>query len=482
MPAPAREPDPWDLPTDPWNLPTDPWDQPREEQRNRSADKIDANVGTRPATRGGENTPRRPLQPVADVSRDHDRGPSTTVGADERAVVASVLSGSLAWDDIRHLRVTDFDDARMRRIWTSLHKASLSADAPTPKVVSGIDRALDAGMLASLAATATTAPAAKAAASRLVQRNRKALAVRKLHAAAREVEGLPPEAEAPGAMAWQTRLTLALDDLAALAGGDRATSGDDLEASLVKRLKEGRTPVSTGIKRLDEFLGGGLRPGTLLAIGGQPKTGKTVFLASVSFNLEMQPDPVPHAFISLAHDPDAIARLKLARRIGVAASRLGDLSVAEHQALVSLRRVGNACRTSHLPGATLDDLKAEAAYHVKAHGARAILVDYLQLVEGRLPRETDEGHMTRVAQGIQVMACDLKTPVILAVAVDDMGQVWRRGSAIKHVADAYLVLNRDRGSEGAYLETHCSNLGDEADIGTIDQPSMSLHPAGPHFE
>lgn len=190
----------------------------------------------------------------------------------------------------------------------------------------------------------------------------------------------------------------------------------------LRRLAERKPPLPTGIARLDEFLSGGLRPAVVLALAGQTKVGKTVMLATISHNLEHRTPPVPHLLVTLEQSAEEIACLKLARRIGVRADALDALDDDTMDRFRALPRVSGACRVMHSPGATIEDIEAEATYHVRANGAAAVLVDYLQLTGGRQQRENDEQHMTRVAQD-HGHSC-----VWLGVAVGSSGGEFRGGT------------------------------------------------------
>ncbi len=246
-----------------------------------------------------------------------------------------------------------------------------------------------------------------------------------------------------------------------------------------RRVSAQSKPLKTGVERLDEFLDGGLRAGTLLGIGGQAKVGKTILATTIGGNLDAA--GIPHLMISLERTAEEVAELKLARRLGISASRLHALDDTQKATLDRLPPTGNGAPILDTNDTTIEDIAAEASYQRHTRGIELVIVDSLQLIAGKQKWDTDEAHMTRVCQRIRQMASTLKLPVIATVHITEMGTIWRGAGAIRQNANAYLLLNRDNGSRGAFLETIASNLGNEAAIGTIGAPALTLSDAGPHF-
>ena len=400
---------------------------------------------------------------------------------DEQTVIASVLAGTAEWDTVRRLRRSDFKDPFLAVVWTTMCAASVAGAPTSPRVIVAMNPSIGHETLVALSAWASADAVASTATDRIVSRSRMTATAEALRAAAQSLERRLQGRGQAGSPPWQTEIGEAMAVVADLTGSDQAFDGDAHEAQVIRRIAERRVPLATGIARVDEFLLGGLRAGTMLAVGGQTKVGKTVFLATISGNLESRSEPVPHLLVTLERGADDIARLKLARRMGIGADALDRLDDAGIAKLRTLGRSSAACRTMHMPGASIEDIAAEASYQVRSRGAQLIMIDYLQLTGGIRRGENDEQHMTRISQEYAALSARLRVPLIVLVQVDPLGQIWRRAMAVAQSANAYLVINRDRESTGAYLETQQSNLGDESDIGTITSPSMVLDPAGPHF-
>jgi predicted ATP-dependent serine protease len=292
----------------------------------------------------------------------------------------------------------------------------------------------------------------------------------KAHAAGRN----PHEAN------WETDISDIAAALEALGGTPATITGDELTARVATLLSQDMPPVKTGIARLDEFLGGGLQAGTLLAIGGETRGDKTTLISTISGNLDDL--GVAHLVISLDRTADEFGTMKLARRLGMGLEELRKNGAEAARLTGKLPPQGKGCRLLHAPGISIEEISAEARHQAKQHGARVLMLDTMQLVGGRQGRELEEQHMARVAEGLRSLVQNLRISGIVTVQMDQMGQVWRRAGAIAHTASAFLVLNRDRSQDGAWLENHGNSMGDEADIGTVDSPSLRLNRSGPHFQ
>src|SRR3954468_2422799 len=92
--------------------------------------------------------------------------------------------------------------------------------------------------------------------------------------------------QCPGCGAWNT---LAEEARAAPAGGRgaRAAAGRPVKPVRLAEVRaERHARLSTGIGELDQILGGGLVPGSLVLIGGSPGIGKSTLTSMALGNLQ----------------------------------------------------------------------------------------------------------------------------------------------------------------------------------------------------
>jgi len=93
--------------------------------------------------------------------------------------------------------------------------------------------------------------------------------------------------QCPGCGAWNTLAEEARTKAAGGARGGRAAAGRPVKPVRLADVRaEGHARLSTGIGELDQILGGGLVPGSLVLIGGSPGIGKSTLTSMALGNLQ----------------------------------------------------------------------------------------------------------------------------------------------------------------------------------------------------
>ena len=272
------------------------------------------------------------------------------------------------------------------------------------------------------------------------------------------------------------------------AGGPRHVLGPraahDVLIELHEKSVDGRgrvgQPVGLGFDPLDKVLGGGIRPGDLLLIGGAPGAGKTTFALQASRNIAVSGQATV-LYLCYEHDEEyLITRLVslestgvkpgLSReRTGVGYSEVRGFVVtsqdsqgglwqtfAGHPSLIGalerIERYGPRLLLQRASGARTDvaaisDLVREIRRSVQ--GPLVVVVDFLQKVPS-YPETEDEGQrVTRVVQGLKDLALSVEVGIVAIVASDKDALDGRRlrahhfrgSSALVYEADVILVFN-----------------------------------------
>jgi replicative DNA helicase len=421
-----------------------------------------------------EKTNDNLLQPgPAQISVDHD----------ERLIIAAALSKPGAWLDYRYLRPSDFNNPLLKLVWEGFIRGLFTMEIQHITDLNTADSRIDSAALSLTLKNIRSSPTiAKTAATRLLTKRRLAEATTILKEGSRAfITKMTLPADQTNDE-WQTDINLLIEQLFRLTG--HTATNDAITNELLAKydILHASPLIPTGIARLDEFLGGGLTPKTIIAVAGATKVGKTVLAATISHNLENHPSPIPHLIISLQRSRSELAQLKLARRLGIEASQFKNPGQNLRQQIDALPVSPTASYVMHKPGATYKEIAAEIAHQARVNGIRLVIIDYLQLIAGKQPREPDESHMTTVSQALLNLANDLNVAILVLVLENDFGEPWLKAHAIKYTSQAYLVLHRDKSARGAYFETKVSAYLDENDIGTIQHPSIMLMPDGPHFD
>jgi replicative DNA helicase len=247
-------------------------------------------------------------------------------------------------------------------------------------------------------------------------------------------------------------------------------------------------PIPLGLAPIDRTIGGGIKPGELLLIGGAQGTGKTTMALQMARNvaasgqafvlyvcfehdeadllnrLIAMESVLPH----LPHKAGAV-RVQEVRRelLGGSLSQVGsgegDGSVAPRPDLAdnarlrpALQRVARYGQNLYFmrgsaTSSTVDNLRELVRLHRDHNPDQRLLVvvDYLQKVP-QVPEPTSEAEkVTYVVNGLKDIALTERVPVISIVAADKEGLKASRlrnyhlrgSSAINYEADIILILN-----------------------------------------
>jgi len=242
-------------------------------------------------------------------------------------------------------------------------------------------------------------------------------------------------------------------------------------------------PVPLGMTPLDRMLGGGLRPGELMLIGGAQGTGKTTMALQMARNIAASGQAYV-LYVNFEHDDaDMLNRLIAMESVlphlpntkastgavkitdvraevirswaGSGNNEQVDLAASPklRSAIERIARYGNnlyLLRGSQT-ASTVENLRELIEIHRRKSGERrmVLIVDYLQKVP-QIPEPPSESEkVTFVVNGLKDIALTEKVPVIAIVAADKEGlkaarlrnHHLRGSSAINYEADMILILN-----------------------------------------
>ena len=285
------------------------------------------------------------------------------------------------------------------------------------------------------------------------------------------------EANAPadaGARAWR------LDsDTGSMAPRSALDVLVDLNDKVVSGQLGEYQPVPLGFTPLDKTIGGGLRPGELLLIGGAQGTGKTTMALQMARNVALSGQASvlyvcfehdePYLLnrlialeSALAHLPQKTGAIKIqdVRReiLGTWSGSGGEApNLASNPRLrPSLDRIARYGQNLFLlrgsaTASTVDNLRRLVRQHRELAGERrlTVIVDYLQKVPQIPEPNTETEKVTFVVNGLKDIALSEEVPMIAIVAADKEGLKASRlrnfhlrgSSAINYEADIIVILN-----------------------------------------
>ncbi len=188
----------------------------------------------------------------------------------------------------------------------------------------------------------------------------------------------------------------------------------------------------TGLREFDFVLGGGIVPGSVVLVGGEPGIGKSTLLLQCAARLEQA--GVPTLYVSGEESPDQI-RLR--------AERLTAAAGAVH---------------------VLGETRLEAiTYHARALGARVVFVDSIQTTY------TDE------LEGLMRFAKEAGPAVLLVGHVTKGGGI-AGPKTLEHIVDTVLYFEGESTLDHRILRAVKNRFGSVDEIGVFEMTGAGLEP------
>jgi replicative DNA helicase len=258
----------------------------------------------------------------------------------------------------------------------------------------------------------------------------------------------------------------------------------DVLTSLNDRIASGRIdefqPIATGFVPLDKTIGGGLRPGELMLIGGSQGSGKTTMALQMARNAAAAGQATV-LYVCFEHEEEYLIQRLIAMESALAhlpqksgAVKIQDVKKEVLGSYTASAETGTRAKLGANPrlrppleriarygsnlyllrgtatASTIDNLRQLVAEHRGEEGRRLLLfVDYLQKVPVH-PEPADEAEkVTRIVSGLKDIALSMGLPVVAIVAADREGLKAKRlrnhhlrgSSAINYESDIILIMN-----------------------------------------
>lgn len=201
--------------------------------------------------------------------------------------------------------------------------------------------------------------------------------------------------------------------------GDFASVGTVVEATLDKitklyENKAGLTGLPTGFRDLDRMTSG-LQPSDLILVAARPSMGKTAFTLNIAQNVGVRQHKTV-AFFSLEMSQEQLVQRLLCQIAHIDSQKLrtGQLNSDEEWT-----RLTDACDKLYespiyiddTPGISVAEMRSKARRLKSEHGLDLIIVDYLQLMQGR-NAESRQQEISEISQSLKALARELKVPLI----------------------------------------------------------------------
>jgi replicative DNA helicase len=259
----------------------------------------------------------------------------------------------------------------------------------------------------------------------------------------------------------------------------------DVLTSLNERVAQGNiddlVPIATGFVPMDKTIGGGLRPGELLLIGGAQGQGKTTMALQMARNMAASGQATV-LYVCFEHDEEYLIQRMVAMESALAhlpqksgAVKIQDVKKEVVSSYTTSAETGTRAKLGANPRlrpsleriarygsnlylmrgtatkSTIDNMRALVQEHRSSDDERRLVlfVDYLQKVPVIPEPNTEEEKVTRIVSGLKDIALAEGVPVIAIVAADREGLKAKRlrnhhlrgSSAINYESDIILILN-----------------------------------------
>jgi replicative DNA helicase len=215
------------------------------------------------------------------------------------------------------------------------------------------------------------------------------------------------------------------------------------------------TGIPTGFRDFDR-LTAGLQPSDLIVMAGRPSMGKTALALNIGYNAaQMTQKGVAVFSLEMSRPQLGIRMLGFDAGIDATKLRTGFLRDREWRGLTE-----SANRLSQLPifiddssAITVLEMKAKCRRMIKRQELGLVIVDYMQLIQGRRSAESRQLEMSEISRSLKGLAKDLNVPVIalsqLNRKVEDRPNKrpqladLRESGAIEQDADVIAFIYRD---------------------------------------
>lgn len=244
---------------------------------------------------------------------------------------------------------------------------------------------------------------------------------------------------------------------------------------------EDLVPIATGFVPMDKTIGGGLRPGELLLIGGAQGQGKTTMALQMARNMAASGQATV-LYVCFEHDEEYLIQRMVAMESALAhlpqktgAVKIQDVKKEVVSSYTSSAETGTKAKLGANPRlrpsleriarygsnlylmrgtattSTIENMRALVQEHRGSDDERRLVlfVDYLQKVPVIPEPATEEEKVTRIVSGLKDIALAESVPVVAIVAADREGLKAKRlrnhhlrgSSAINYESDIILILN-----------------------------------------
>ena len=225
-------------------------------------------------------------------------------------------------------------------------------------------------------------------------------------------------------------------------------------ASIVEPLGHSTAPVQTGYDDLDELLGG-IQRSDMVILGARPSVGKSTLAVNIAVNAAKGGVVTGIYSLEMSREQLALRVLSAEAEVDAHLLRLGLYSDPQEQ-----RIIDSIGYLSELP-VFIDDTPFQGVLEMQSkarrlsleHGLDLLVVDYLQLIQGRSRGDNRVQEVSEISRSLKGLARDLNVPVITCSQLSRMLENrpghrpqlsdLRDSGSIEQDADSVLFIHRE---------------------------------------
>lgn len=235
--------------------------------------------------------------------------------------------------------------------------------------------------------------------------------------------------------------------------------GDRMITDLERRhqLQGALSGLDSGFSRLNDITSG-LQFGEQTLVGARPSQGKTALGLNI-FTRTAVYHKIPALFVSLEMSTEALMRRMLAGQcsIGMNTIRRGSYSESDFSTISSFNLLVSRSPIFILDavsGIGIPDLCSQVIRHVKKHGVKLVVIDYLQKIKPSAKSEKRTYEVADVSERLKALAVETGAAFLTLAQLNresdkDKGRPPRMSdladsSQIERDADTIVLIHRDR--------------------------------------
>lgn len=235
--------------------------------------------------------------------------------------------------------------------------------------------------------------------------------------------------------------------------------------------------IPTGFAALDNVLGG-LQKSDLVVLAARPSVGKTTLALDIARNISLKAK-IPVGIFSLEMSKEQLVDRMLATEANVDLWKMRTGRLSDKGEYDDFRRIGDAMARLSEAQLFIDDtsmvnimeIRTKARRLQTEHGLGLIVIDYLQLMEGRGNTDNRVQIVAEITRALKGIARELNIPVLVLSQLNRLVESrtpaiprlsdLRESGSIEQDADVVMFIYRkakDKGENCPESEKHISEI------------------------